>query len=208
MNMMRGVANHRNKRKKAENKPSASPKSQELVRDQQEQEHEEQKIIQSLMSRENAEDAVIRHFEETEGSRKIIANLAEGNNSDMEQWMQIYTASLDWTMNKRRRKQMESDGRLKQGERAQEESQPQHRNKASKCVPQKRRRRRKKRENGRIISWKKEAQGNRYDEDEDERVPVVPNMEAGSSYLQTTYPRDEVEKLVMDGLQQEEEVRM
>ena len=89
MNMMRGVANHRNKRKKAVNKPTASPKSQELVRSQQEQEHEEQKIIQSLMGRENAEDAVIQHFEETEGSRKIIANLAEGNNSDMEQWMQI-----------------------------------------------------------------------------------------------------------------------
>ena len=51
-------------------------------------------------------------------------------------------------------------------------------------------------------SWKKEAQGNRYDEDEDERVPVVPNMEAGSSYLQTTYPRDEVEKIVMDGLEE------
>ena len=89
MNMMRGGANHRNKRKKAENKLTASPKNEELVRGQQEQEHEEQKIIQSLISRENAEDAVIRHSEETEGSRKIIANLAEGHNSDMEQWMQI-----------------------------------------------------------------------------------------------------------------------
>ena len=51
-------------------------------------------------------------------------------------------------------------------------------------------------------SWKKEVQGNRYDEDEDERVPVVPEMEAGSSYLQTTYPRDEVEKIVVDGLEE------
>ena len=94
MNMMRGGANHRNKKKKAENKLTASPKNEELVRGQQEQEHEEQKIIQSLISRENAEDAVIRHFEETEKSRKIIANLAEGHNSDMEQWMQIYTESM------------------------------------------------------------------------------------------------------------------
>ena len=39
----------------------------------------------------NTEDAVIRHFEEIEGSRKIIANLAEGNDSDMERWIQLYT---------------------------------------------------------------------------------------------------------------------
>ena len=65
-----------------EKKPAASPKGQETQRGQ--QEHHKGKIIQSLLSRESAEDAVIRHFEETEGSRKIIANLAEGNNSDME----------------------------------------------------------------------------------------------------------------------------
>ena len=39
---------------------------------------------------------------------------------------------------------------------------------------------------------------------------MVPNMEAGSSYLQTTDPRTEVDNIVMDGLQirkkQEEEV--
>ena len=34
---------------------------------------------------------MIRLFEETEGSRKIIANLAEGNNSDMERWTQLCT---------------------------------------------------------------------------------------------------------------------
>ena len=89
MNMMRGGGKHRNKKNGAENKPTTSPKSPEPVRGQQEQEHDGQKIIQSLMSRENAEDAVIRHFEETEGSRKIIADLAEGSNSDMEQWIQI-----------------------------------------------------------------------------------------------------------------------
>ena len=46
------------------------------------------------MSHENAEDAVIQHFEEAEGSRKIIADLAEGNNSDMEQWIQFCTESM------------------------------------------------------------------------------------------------------------------
>ena len=58
------------------------------MRDQ--QEHDEEKIIQSLLSLENAEDAVIRHFMETEETRKIIANLAKGNNSDMERWIQTY----------------------------------------------------------------------------------------------------------------------
>ena len=35
-------------------------------------------------------------------------------------------------------------------------------------------------------------------EDGEVRVPVVPDMEAGGSYLQTTYPRGVVEKFVMD----------
>ena len=63
------------------------------------QEHDEEKIIQksepvqgqqepkndkSLLSREKAEDDVIWHFEETELSRKIIADLAKGNHSDMD----------------------------------------------------------------------------------------------------------------------------
>ena len=39
------------------------------------------------------------------------------------------------------------------------------------------------------------------EEDDDERVRVVPNMEAGGSYLQTTNLRAEVEKVVMDGLE-------
>ena len=77
----------------------ASPKNSEIMRGQ--QEHDEEKIIQkaetvkgqqepkidkSLLSREKAEDEVIRHFEKTEGSRKITGNLVEGNESDMEQW--------------------------------------------------------------------------------------------------------------------------
>ena len=96
MNMMRGGGKHRNKYR-AEKKPAASPRSQEPVRDQ--QEHDEAKIIQnsepeqtqqepkkhkSMLRRENAEDEVIRHFEETEGIRKIIADVAKGNNSNME----------------------------------------------------------------------------------------------------------------------------
>ena len=48
-------------------------------------------------------------------------------------------------------------------------------------------------------SREQEKQGS--EEDDDERVPVVPNMEAGSSYLQTTEPRDEVEKIWMDEIE-------
>ena len=36
------------------------------------------------------------------------------------------------------------------------------------------------------------------EDEDDEWAPVVPNMEAGGSYLQTTDPRDVVEKVVMD----------
>ena len=50
MNMMRGGGKHRNKKNKAEKKPAASPRSQEPERGQ--QECDEEKIIQSLLSRE------------------------------------------------------------------------------------------------------------------------------------------------------------
>ena len=33
----------------------------------------------------------MRRFEETEETRKIIARLAKGNNSDMERWIQIFS---------------------------------------------------------------------------------------------------------------------
>ena len=39
-------------------------------------------------------------------------------------------------------------------------------------------------------------------EDEDEPAQVLLDMEAGSSYFQTTDPRDEVEKILMDGLEE------
>ena len=48
----------------------------------------------------------------------------------------------------------------------------------------------------------REQETKRCKEDDDERVPMVPNMEAGSSYLQTTYPRDVVENIVMDELEE------
>ena len=84
MNMMRGGGKHRNKKYSAEKKPATSPRSQEPLRNQ--QEHDEAKIIQnsepeqrqqepkkdkSMLRRVNAEDEVSRHFEETEGTRKI-----------------------------------------------------------------------------------------------------------------------------------------
>ena len=49
--------------------------------------------------------------------------------------------------------------------------------------------------------WR-EQEKKRCGEDDDERVPVVPDMEAGSSYFKTTYPRDEVENIVMDELEE------
>ena len=49
--------------------------------------------------------------------------------------------------------------------------------------------------------WK-EQEKKRHEEDNDEWGPVVLNMEAGGSYLQTTDPTDEVEKIVMDALEE------
>ena len=100
MNMMRGGGNHRNKKNRAEKQKTASSKNQEPVRDQQEHEEkvnretqgqQEPKQDKSLLSRESAEDEVVRHFEEAEGTRTIIADLSEGSNSDLEQWIQTYT---------------------------------------------------------------------------------------------------------------------
>ena len=44
----------------------------------------------------------------------------------------------------------------------------------------------------------------KYEEDDDEWVPVVLNTEAGGSYLQTTDPRDDVKKIVMDDFEERE----
>ena len=101
INMMRGGGNHRNKKNRAEKKTAASLKNQEPVRDQ--QGHAEEKVNRkvqgqqepkkdkSLLSGESAEDEVIRHFEETEGTKNIIADVAEGSNIDTEQGIQLYT---------------------------------------------------------------------------------------------------------------------
>ena len=91
MNEMRGGGKHRNEKNKVEKKQAKSPRSREPVRDQ--QEHDEGKIIHNsepeqrqqepkkdkrMLSRENTEDEVIRHFEKTEATRKMIADLAKG----------------------------------------------------------------------------------------------------------------------------------
>ena len=70
VNMMRGGGKHRNKKNRADKKPTASPKNSEPMRGQ--HEDDEEKIIQdkSLLSREKAEDEVIRYFGKTEGSRR------------------------------------------------------------------------------------------------------------------------------------------
>ena len=52
------------------------------------------------------------------------------------------------------------------------------------------------------VEEEREEEKKRCEEDANERVVVVPNMEAGSSYLQTTDRRAEVEKFVMDGLEE------
>ena len=130
---------HRNKKNKAEKKPVASPKNQEPVRDQ--QEHDEEKVNRNMqgqrepkkdksLSRASAEDEVIRHFEETEGTKNIIADLEEGSNSDLEHWIQMYAelTGLD-----DEQKKTEANGIRwaveARGERNQEERQPQHRSK-------------------------------------------------------------------------------
>ena len=65
----RGGGKYRNKKNKAEKKTTASPKGQEPVRGQ--QKHNEENIILNLLSCEDAENEVIRHFEENEETRKM-----------------------------------------------------------------------------------------------------------------------------------------
>ena len=213
MNMMRGGGKHRNKKNRAENKPTTRPKSTEPVRGQQEHEHDEQNIIQSLMSRESAEDAVIRHFEETEGiflSRKIVADLAEGSNSDVEPGIQICTelTGLDDEHKKTKangirqavgatrrdtgREPTAEQGHGKEVRFMEEEKEAQEAREWQERFVEKRRRAEE--------APEEEQEEKRCEEDDDGRVSVVPDMEAGSSYLQTTDPRAEVEKIVMDGL--------
>ena len=160
MNKMRGGGKHRNKKNQVEKKQATSPQNREPVRDYQEPdegkttnnaelEHRQQepKRDKRMLSRENAENEVIRHFEKTEETRKIIANLAKRSNSDIERWLQncVKLSGLD-----DEQKETDANGirrAVKQAAMAHEESQPQHRSKARQCVS--RHMRCKKRENGR-----------------------------------------------------------
>ena len=152
INMMSDGGKHRNKKNRAENKPIASPKNSEPMRGQ--QEHDEEKIIQkaepvkgqqepkidkNLMSPENAENEVIRRFEETEETRKIIARLAKESNSDMERWIHIYT---EVTGTDDEHKKTVANG-IRQAVEARRQgegdSQPQPRSKAKESVSQRKR---------------------------------------------------------------------
>ena len=46
------------------------------------------------------------------------------------------------------------------------------------------------------------------EDDDDEWAPVVPNMEAGGSHFQTPDPRNTVEKIVMDELEEKQEEKV
>ena len=48
----------------------------------------------------------------------------------------------------------------------------------------------------------REARGEESREQKGEWAPVVPNMEAGGSHLQTTDPRNTVENIAMDDLEE------
>ena len=111
-------------------------------------------------------------------------------------------------MNKRRRKLMESDERLNQGEGTGREPAAAQEDRRvcftteevqeAREGQQKRLRAREAR--GEELREQEKKKGS--EEDDKEWVPVVPNMEAGNSYLQTTYPSDVVEKIVMDELEE------
>ena len=86
MNMMRGAGKHRNKKNRVEKKPAASPKNQEPVRGH--QEHDEEKVIKKSES--------VQGEQEPKNDKSLlscegIVDWAEGNNSDMEQWIQIFS---------------------------------------------------------------------------------------------------------------------
>ena len=188
-NRMCGGGNHRNKRNKAEKQPTESPKIKGPVRGQ--QVHDEPKIIQSLISRENAEAAVIWHFEETEGSRKTVADLAEGSNSDMEKWIQIQMTGLDDEQKKtaangitravqarRKDKGRESTAALEQSKKVcfiEEETEAQEARILQEEFMEERR------AQEAHVEKLREQEKKGYEEEEDEQVYAVPNMEAGSS---------------------------
>ena len=158
-----------------------------------------------MLSRENAENEVIRHFEKTEETRKIITNLAKRSNSDIERWIQncVKLSGLDDEQKEteaneiRRAVEASSNGTRREPTAAQEQGK-------TMCFTTQ--------EVQEAREWQekilrtREARGEELreqdkkggEDEDDEWAPVVPNMEAGGSYLQTTDPRDVVEKVVMD----------
>ena len=81
---MRGGGKHNDKKNEAERKRDDTGQKTSIP------DTEEPKSVKSPLNRESVEDAVIKHFQETEGNRKIIAELSEGSNVQMEQWIPSY----------------------------------------------------------------------------------------------------------------------
>ena len=170
LNRMCGGGNHVNKSKAEINRrESKEPRTQCEVN---------RSTMSRLLSRENDKDAVIRHSEETEGSRKIIADLAEGNNSDMKKRIQTYTELMELDDEQRRRQPIEARRKDTEPTAAQEQG------KKVFCTEEK--------EGQEAREWQdkigraREAHAEKWREqekkryEEDEGVPV---MEAGCSYF-------------------------
>ena len=80
------------------------------------------------------------------------------------------------------------------------DNQPQHRSRREECFGSRR--------GARSGGWQEnfreyeKARGEESREQNSEWAPVVPNMEAGGSHLQTTDPRNMVENIAMDDLEE------
>ena len=148
---------------------------------------------------------MIGNFEKTEETRTIIV---KGNNSSVERWIHIFfteLAGLDDEQVKteaieiRRAVEAGRKGKGRQPTAAQEQEKRMCFIEESAEEAQEARERQKKflrTREARGEEWREQEK--RSEEDGEVRVPVVPDMEAGGSYLQTTYPRGVVEKFVMD----------
>ena len=174
---------------------------------------QEPKKDKSLLSRESAEDEVIRHFEEAEGTKNMIADLAEGSNSDLEQWIQTFTelTGLDDEQNKTEAHGIIRAVGARRKEPGRETTAAQEQGKKVCFIEEEREAQEAREWQEHFIERRKRAQEARVDERRDQekmceegddaRVREVANMEACGSYLQTSDPRAEVEKVVIDGLE-------
>ena len=155
---------------------------QEPVGGQQEQ--EEEKVIRkmqgqqaprndrSLWSRESAEEELIRHFEETAGTRKMIADLAKGSNSTELTGLDEEEEANKWNQTTAAQEPGKKVCFVKEEKEAREVQEWQEQ------FMERRRRAQEPR-----VEEEREQEKKRCEEDDDERVRVVPNMEAGSSHL-------------------------